>query len=201
MPGKTTKKNSKSPAGNSGLNTEANSQERNPDQNMSPDASSVAAQPLPLHETQADESDATIRAFDALFDTANDQNAKDGSPPLMKDQAMNDGTEEEDVFLLPESQNFVHGTAEHFTEKMRFNGLRWRYELRKRVRTDPTLQEFLQWVNNRPSPMDEPTRPLGQMLYDIKTSGARQTGSSTWVMGIYKCPAPRSNDTSTPQHS
>ncbi len=84
MPGKTTKKNSKAPAGNSGLNTEANSQERNPDQNMNPDASSVAAQPLPLYETQADESDATIRAFDALFDTANDQNAKDGSQPLMK---------------------------------------------------------------------------------------------------------------------
>jgi hypothetical protein len=114
---------------------------------------------------------------------------------------MNDGTEEEDVFLLPESQNFVHGTAEHFTEKMRFNGLRWRYELRKRVRNGPTLREFLQWVNNRPSPMDEPTRPLGQILYDIKTSRARQTGSSTWVMGIYKCPAPRSSDTSTPQHS
>ncbi len=81
---------------------------------------------------------------------------------------MNDGTEEEDVSLLPESQNFVPGTAEDFTEKMRFNGLRWRHELRKRVRNDPTLREFFQWVNNRPSPMDEPTRPLGQMLFDIK---------------------------------
>ncbi len=150
MPGKTTKKNTKPPAGNSGLDSEKNSQELNPDQNMSLDASSVAAQQLPPHETQADESDATIKAFDELFDTSDDQNAKDGSPPPLKDQAMNDGTQEEDVFLLPESQNFVHGTAEYFTEMMRFNGLRWRYESRKRVRNDPTLREFLQWVNNRP---------------------------------------------------
>ena len=135
---------------------------------MSPNASSVAAQQLPRHETQANESDATITAFDALFDTSDDQNAKVASPPQSKDQAMNEGTEEDDVFLLPESQNFPHGTAEHFTEVMRFNGLRWRHELKRRVRNDPALQEFLVWVNNRPSPMDEPTRPLGQILHDIK---------------------------------
>ena len=161
MPGKTTKKNSKSLAGNSGLNTEANSQEQNPDQTMSPNASSVAAEQLPRHETQAQESDAAIRAFDDLYDTSDGQTAKDSPPSQLKDQTMNDGSEEEDVFLLPESQNFVHGTAEHFTEVMRFNGLRWRHELRRRVRNDPTLREFLEWVNNRPSPMDEPTRPLG----------------------------------------
>ncbi len=150
MPGKTSKKNTKPPAGNSGLASETTSQEQNPDQTMSPDASSVAAQQLPRHETQANESDETIKACDDLFDTSDDRNAKDGSPPQSKDQAMNDGTEEEDVFLLPESQNFVPGTAEYFTEKMRFNGLRWRHELRKRVRNDPTLREFLQWVDNRP---------------------------------------------------
>ena len=38
----------------------------------------------------------------------------------------------------------------------------------KKVSKDPKLREFLQWVNNRPSPMDEPTRPLGQMLHDLK---------------------------------
>ncbi len=36
------------------------------------------------------------------------------------------------------------------------------------MKKDPTLRQFLQWVNNCPSPMDEPTRPLGQMLHDIK---------------------------------
>ncbi len=101
MPGKTTKKTTKPPAGNSGLASETTSQKQNPDQTMSPDASSVAAQQLPRHETQADESNATIKACDDLFDTSDDQNATDGSPPQLKDQAMNDGTEEEDVFLLP----------------------------------------------------------------------------------------------------
>ncbi len=70
MPGKTNKKNTKPPAGNSGLDSETNSQEQNPDQNMNHDASSIAAQQLPPHETQADESDATIKAFDELFDTS-----------------------------------------------------------------------------------------------------------------------------------
>ncbi len=78
------------------------------------------------------------------------------------------GHEEDDKFLLPESQNFVPGTAEDFTEKMRINGLRWRHELRKKVKNDPNLRELLQWVSNRPSSMDEPTRPLGQMLQEIK---------------------------------
>ncbi len=79
---------------------------------MSPNASSVAAQQLPRHETQADESDPDIRAFEALFKSSDEQNEKVASPPQSKDQAMNDGTEEDDVFLLPESQNFAHGTAE-----------------------------------------------------------------------------------------
>jgi hypothetical protein len=168
MPGKANKKNPRSPAGNSGLTTETTSLEQNPDQTMSPNASSVAAQQLPRLETQAKESDAVIKAFEDLFDPSDEENAKAVSSPHVKDQIMNDGTKEDDVFLLPESQNFVQGTAEHFTGVMRFNGLRWRHELRRRVRIDPTLREFLEWVNNRPSPMDEPTRPLGQMLHDIK---------------------------------
>jgi hypothetical protein len=135
---------------------------------MSPDVSSVAAEQLPRHETQANESDAAIKAFDDLFNMSDDQTAKDRPPPQTEDLTIGDGIEKEDVFLLPESQNFIPGTTEDFTEKMRFNGLRWRHELRKRVRKDATLKEFLQWVNNRPSPMDEPTHPLGQILHDIK---------------------------------
>ncbi len=86
MLGKVNKKNPKSPAGNSGLTPETTSQEPNPDQTMSPNASSVAALQLPRHETQAIESDVTIRAFDALFDTSDDQNAKVASPPQTKDE-------------------------------------------------------------------------------------------------------------------
>ncbi len=91
---------------------------------MSPNASSVAAEQLPRHDTQANESDAAIKAFDDLFDMSDDQTAKDRPPPQSEDHTMNDGTEEEGVFLLPESHNFVPGTAEDFTEKMRFNGVR-----------------------------------------------------------------------------
>ncbi len=94
---------------------------------MSPNASSVAAGELPRHETQANKSDAAIKAFDDLFDMSDDQTAKDRPPPQSEDLTMNDGTEKEDAFLLPESQNFVPGTAEDFTEKMRFNCLRWRH--------------------------------------------------------------------------
>ena len=98
MPGK--KNKTKSPAGNSGLTPETTSQEQNPDQTMSPNASSVAAEQLPRHETQANESDAAIKAFDDLFDMSDDQTAKDRPPPQSENLTMNDGTEEEDVFLL-----------------------------------------------------------------------------------------------------
>ena len=120
MPGKVNKNNPKSPAGNSRLTLETTSQEQNPDQTMSPNASSVAAQQRPRHETQAIEGDAAIKAFEDLFDMSDDQKAKGAAPPQAKDQTMNDDTEEDDLFLLPESQNFTHGTAEHFTEVMRF---------------------------------------------------------------------------------
>jgi hypothetical protein len=76
--------------------------------------------------------------------------------------------EDDDEILLPESQNFTPGTAEDFTEKMRLNGLRWRHEVRKRVKSDPSLKRLLLWVSNRSSSMDEPTCSLGQMLHDIK---------------------------------
>jgi hypothetical protein len=114
---------------------------------MSPNASSVAAGELPRQETQADEGDAAIKAFDDLYDMhdmSEDQTAKDPPSPQTEDLTLEDGIEEEDVFLLPESQNFVPGTAEDFTEKMKFNGLRWRHELRRRVRKDPALKQFLQ---------------------------------------------------------
>jgi hypothetical protein len=143
MPGKTNKTETKPPAGNPGLTPETISKEQNPDHTMSPNASSVAAEELPRHETQAVESDAALKAFSELYDMTEDETSVDPPPSQTKDHPMDDGIEEEDLFFLPECQNFVPGTAEDFTEKMRFNGLRWRHELRKRVRKDPTLKEFL----------------------------------------------------------
>ncbi len=132
MPGKRIK--TKPPAGNPGLTPETTSEGQTPDHTMSPNASSVAAGELPRQETQADEGDATIKAFDDLFDMSDDQTAKDPPPPRHEDLTIEEDNEEVDVFLLPESQNFIPGTAEDFTEKMRFNGLRWRHEVRRRVK-------------------------------------------------------------------
>ncbi len=105
MPGKRIK--TKPPAGNPGLTPETTSEGQTPDHTMSPNVSSVAAGELPRQETQAEESDAAIKAFDDLFDMSDDQTAKDPTPPQTEDLTMEDGIEEEDVFLLPESQNFI----------------------------------------------------------------------------------------------
>jgi hypothetical protein len=123
MPGKRIK--AKPSAGNPGLTPETTSDGQTLDHTMSPNASSVAAGELPRQETQADEGDAVIKAFDDLFDMSDDQTAKDPPPPHHDDEdlTIEEDNEEENVFLLPESQNFIPGTAEDFTEKMRFNGL------------------------------------------------------------------------------
>jgi hypothetical protein len=77
-------------------------------------------------------------AFDDLYEQTTDMPPKDSDmPPGATSGGQNnegdageeeDG-EEDDEFLLPESQGFNLGTAEDFAEKMRFNGLRWRHEL------------------------------------------------------------------------
>jgi hypothetical protein len=181
MPGKKTTK-PKSSAGESGLNTETTSGGQAPDHGMNPNESSVAAVALPHKECSSEEkawratelaTNVHLKAFTELFGDGSPEENEDPPPPhheaidVDKDNEDRDN-EEEDVFLLPESGNFAIGTAEYFTEKLRFNGLRWRHEVKRRVRKDPTLRDFLLWVNNRPSPMDEATRPLGQMLHDIK---------------------------------
>jgi hypothetical protein len=174
MPGKKTPK-SKPATGESGLNTETTSGGQAPDHGMNPDESSVAAVELPRKETTSEEeawratelaSNSTLKAFTELYGDTPPEEDKDPLPPqheaidVDKDNEDKDN-EEEDVFLLPESQNFAPGTAEYFTEKLRYNGLAWRHAVKQRVKKDPTL-------NNRPSPMDEATRPLGQMLHDIR---------------------------------
>ncbi len=156
MPSK--KNRTKSSAGESGLVTETTSGGQTPDQSMNPEESSVAAGELPRQETPTEKGDAAIKAFDDLFGSSDGLPALDPPPLHSEEIDVDKDNEEEDVFLLPKSQNFVPGTAEDFTEKLRFNGLKWRHEVRQRVKKDPSLREFLFWLNDRPSPMDEPTR-------------------------------------------
>jgi hypothetical protein len=168
MPGKDNKP--KSSAGKSGLSTDATSGGQTPDHSVNPEESSVAAVQLLRQETPKDMQDAALKGFDDLYGSSDGlpaQNPHAEAIDVDKDDEDKDN-EEEDVLLLPDSQNFVPGTAEDFTEKLRFNGLRWRHEVEQRAKKDPTLRDFLLWVNNRPSPMEEAMRPLGQMLHDIK---------------------------------
>jgi hypothetical protein len=57
---------------------------------------------------------------------------------------------------------------------MRFNGLRWRHELKRRVAKDPNLQNLLTWIQHHPSPMDEPTRTLAEMVSALKAIPRRE---------------------------
>ncbi len=156
---------------------------------MDTDNSSVAVKTPPQSGAQLEENhNAIIKAFDALYDQTPvtevkvDDNLPDdtgGTQNNENDPEDGEGLEEDDEFLLPRSQHYAPGTTEDFTEKMRFNGLRWRHALRKRVQNDPQLRELLQWVNNRPSSMDEATRPLGKCSRISKPFVARQAKSST----------------------
>jgi hypothetical protein len=78
-----------------------------------------------------------------------------------------DGDQEEELFLPP-SQNFRPNSIDQLDEQMRYNGLRWRHELKKRVAKDPNLQSLLTWFQHHPAPMDEPTRTLAEMVSTIK---------------------------------
>jgi hypothetical protein len=78
-----------------------------------------------------------------------------------------DGDLKEELFLPP-SQKFRPNSIDHLDEQMRYNGLRWRHELKKRVAKDPNLQSLLTWFQHHPAPMDEPTRTLAEMISAIK---------------------------------
>jgi hypothetical protein len=78
-----------------------------------------------------------------------------------------DGDQEEELFLPP-SQKFHPNSIDHLDEQMRFNGLRWRHELKRRVTKDAHLQDLLNWFQHHPAPMDETTRTLAEMVSSIK---------------------------------
>jgi hypothetical protein len=137
MPSKKTPK-TKSSAGESGLNTETTSGGQAPGQSKNPGESSVTAVTLPHQETTTEmkawrttelATDPVMRAFTELYGDDLPEEKENPLPPnheaidVDKDNEDKDN-EEEDVFLLPESQNFAPGTAEYFTEKLRYNGLR-----------------------------------------------------------------------------
>jgi hypothetical protein len=77
------------------------------------------------------------------------------------------GDQDED-FLLPPSQKFRPSSIDHLEERMRFNGLRWRHELKRRVAKDPNLHNLLTWVQHHPASMEESTKTLAEMVSALK---------------------------------
>jgi hypothetical protein len=84
-----------------------------------------------------------------------------------------DGDQEEELFLPP-SQKFHPNSIDYLDEQMRFNGLRWRHELKRRVAKDSHLQDLLNWFQHHPAPMDETTRTLAEMVSSIKALPRRE---------------------------
>ena len=78
-----------------------------------------------------------------------------------------DGDQEDELFLPP-SQNFRPNSIDHLDEQMRYNGLRWRHALKRRVAKDPHLHNLLMWFQHHPSPMEETTRTLAEMVTTLK---------------------------------
>jgi hypothetical protein len=79
-----------------------------------------------------------------------------------------DDEDPEDEIFLPPSQNFHPNSTDHLDEQMRYNGLRWRHALKRRVAKDPHLHDLLMWFQHHPAPMDETTRTLAEMVSSIK---------------------------------
>jgi hypothetical protein len=69
-----------------------------------------------------------------------ERKANEGTAPRDHDLMDEDEYEDpEDEIFLPPSQNFHPNSIDHLDEQMRYNGLRWRHALNRRVAKDPPL--------------------------------------------------------------
>jgi hypothetical protein len=97
---------------------------------------------------------------------ANEETAPQDSDFMDEDE----DEDPEDEFFLPPSQKCHPNSIDHLDEQMRYNGLRWRHELKRKVTKDPHLRDLLTWFQHHPSPMDETTRrshPSGLFLEEM----------------------------------
>jgi hypothetical protein len=139
------------------------------DENMNSEqgASTAPAEPASFAEMMA--RDANRKAGTNITHSTAIPN-KEGNPnedTVLQDWRFNEEDENEDAedeLFLPPSQNFHPNSIDHLDEQMRHNGLRWRHALKRRVAKDPYLQDLLNWFQHRPSPMEETTRTLAEMV-------------------------------------
>ena len=95
--------------------------------------------------------------------------ANEGTASRDHDRMAEDEYEDEyDELFLPPSQNFHPNSIDLLDEQMRHNGLRWRHALNRAAAKDPHLQDLLKWFQHHPSPMEETTRTLAEMVTTLK---------------------------------
>jgi hypothetical protein len=94
--------------------------------------------------------------------------SEETAPPDWRFQDEDEYEDPENEIFLPPSQNFHPNSIDHLDEQMRYNGFRWRHALNRRVAKDPHLHDLLRWFQQHPSPMEETTRTLAQMVSSIK---------------------------------
>jgi hypothetical protein len=147
------------------------SSEEDENMNSGQGASTAQAEPASFAEMMARSANAKTGANTAPPTAIlnREKKANEETAPRDHDLMGEDEYEDpEDEIFLPPSQNFHPNSIDHLDEQMRYNGLRWRHALNRRVAKDPHLHDLLRWFQQRPSPMEETTRTLAQMVSSIK---------------------------------
>jgi hypothetical protein len=145
------------------------SSEEDENMNSGQGASTAQAEPASFAELMARGANLKAGANTAPPTAILNREEKANGETAPRDWNFNDEDEDgdqEELFLAP-SQKFHPNSIDHLDEQMRFNGLRWRHELKRRVAKDPHLQDLLNWFQHHPAPMDETTRTLAEMVSSI----------------------------------
>ena len=136
------------------------SSEEDENMNSGTGASTAQAEPASFAEMMARDANlkaGTNTAPPTAILNREEKASEETAPPDWRFQDEGEYEDPEDEIFLPPSQNFHPNSIDHLDEQIRFNGLRWRQELRRRVVKDPHLQDLLTWFEHHPSP----TKPRG----------------------------------------
>jgi hypothetical protein len=135
------------------------------------EASTAPAEPASFAEVMARGANAKTGANTTPPTAILNKERKANEETAPQDSGFMDEDEDEDPedeLFLPPLQNFHPNSIDRLDEQMRYNGLRWRHALKRRVAKDPHLHDLLTWFQHHPSPMDETTRTLAEMVSSIK---------------------------------
>ena len=120
------------------------------DENMSIEqgASTAPAEPASFAEMMARDANRKLGANTPPSTAIPNKEGNSNEETVLQDWRFDEedmSEDAEDELFLPPSQKFHPNSIDHLDEQMRFNGLRWRRELKRRVVKDPNLQDLLTW--------------------------------------------------------